>query len=315
MAAGWGVIGSAVASPEFDAPAWLSSVERAASSGSYRGTLTVTSGGVVSSSRVSHLVERQQRYERIELLGGQARQQYRHNDLVLTVWPQARLAVFEPQDSAPEFPGLPRGSRRLLESYELKRIGQERVAGQVTDVVMVKPKDTLRFAQRLWAVRDGGMLVRADVLGPGGEVLESSAFSELQLGQRLPVDSVTGPMRKLNGYRVVRPQSQPVRLEAEGWVIQRTVPGFAMVGCARRALDPLGSGGDERQVVHAVFSDGLAVVSVFIEPYDGSRHKSVRTSLGAAHTSMSRQGDWWVTVVGDVPMSTIQQFEASLQRR
>jgi negative regulator of sigma E activity len=30
---------------------------------------------------------------------------------------------------------------------------------------------------------------------------------------------------------------------------------------------------------------------------------------------MNRHGDWWITIVGDVPMATIQQFESMLQRR
>ena len=67
-------------------------------------------------------------------------------------------------------------------------------------------------------------------------------------------------------------------------------------------------------MLQAVFSDGLTHVSVFIEPFDVQRHKPIRTNVGAAQTAMSRLGDWWLTIVGDVPMITIQQFEAGLQR-
>jgi sigma-E factor negative regulatory protein RseB len=70
------------------------------------------------------------------------------------------------------------------------------------------------------------------------------------------------------------------------------------------------------QVLQSVFSDGMAHVSVFIEPYDAQRHKQpMGTSLGATHTLMNRRGDWWVTVVGEVPMATVQLFEVMLERK
>jgi len=28
-----------------------------------------------------------------------------------------------------------------------------------------------------------------------------------------------------------------------------------------------------------------------------------------------RQGDWWITVIGDVPAATLQLFAASLERK
>jgi negative regulator of sigma E activity len=30
---------------------------------------------------------------------------------------------------------------------------------------------------------------------------------------------------------------------------------------------------------------------------------------------MARRGDWWLTVVGEVPMATAQRFEALLERK
>jgi sigma-E factor negative regulatory protein RseB len=69
-------------------------------------------------------------------------------------------------------------------------------------------------------------------------------------------------------------------------------------------------------VLQTVFSDGLAHVSVFIEAFDALRHRQgMRTTLGATSTVMHRRGDWWITVVGEVPMATVLQFDAALERR
>jgi sigma-E factor negative regulatory protein RseB len=36
--------------------------------------------------------------------------------------------------------------------------------------------------------------------------------------------------------------------------------------------------------------------------------------MGATHAIVQRRGDWWITVVGDVPPSTLRQFAQALER-
>ena len=300
----------------FDAMQWLMRAQHAALTRNYQGTLMFTAGGVVSSSKLSHHIDGRHRYERIDAMDGQERHQLRHNDVVLTLWPQTRTAVFEPAERLADFPSLPAGQHRALDSYEARMMGQERTAGMEAEVVLLRPRDTLRYAQRLWAERETGLLLRADVLGPNGELLESTAFSELRLGVKASSDLVTGPMKRLEGYKVLRPQAQRVQLEGEGWALLKPVNGFQLLTCTRRALDPAVGADSERPLpLQLVFSDGLTHVSMFIEAFDAQRHKPMRTSLGATQTSMNRHGDWWITTVGDVPMATVQLFESALQRR
>lgn len=300
-----------------DGSAWLVRIQQAAADTNYQGTLMFSAGGVVSSSRVAHACDGRQRYERLEVLDGPARVQYRHNDRVVTVWPATKLAMLEQRAPLDEFPALPASAvSRAVDHYELRSIGQDRVAGHDVEVLLARPRDKHRYAQRLWAERETGLLLRHDVLGPAGDVLESSAFTDVRLGARLQADAVLKPMKKLDGFRVVHAQAQRVLLESEGWTVARPVPGFQQVSCTKRPLDATADNGASVPVLLSVFSDGMAHVSVFIEPYDAQRHKQpMGTSLGATHTLMNRRGDWWVTVVGEVPMATMQLFEAMLERK
>lgn len=300
-----------------DAARILTRIQQAAADLSYQGTLMFSAGGVVTSSRLEHYCDGRQRYERLEVLDGQARLQYRHNERMVTLWPETRQAMVEQREAATEFPALPASAgSRAAEHYELRSLGRDRVAGHEAEVLMLKPRDRHRYAQRLWTERDTGLLLRSDLLGPGGEVLESSAFTDLKLGVRPQSDAVLKPMRKLDGYQVLRPQIERTQLEAEGWALARPVPGFQLVSCTKRPLDASAENGRAVQVLQSVFTDGLAQVSVFIEPYDAQRHRqSVGTSLGATHTLMGRRGDWWITIVGEVPMATVQLFDGMLERR
>jgi sigma-E factor negative regulatory protein RseB len=126
-------------------------------------------------------------------------------------------------------------------------------------------------------------------------------------------------MRKLEGYRVVRPVLTPTRLEAEGWTMRELAPGFRPVGCVSRQIEALGDAAGEGAappVIQSIYSDGLTYVSVFIEPYRAARHaKPMFAAIGATSTLSQRHGDWWVTIIGDTPPATLKIFAAALERR
>lgn len=295
---------------------WLAKVHDGALNRNYQGTLVFTAGGSVSSSRVLHFCEGNQRYERVEMLDGQARQVLRHNEDVKVLWPRNRIAVLEPRDPVAAFPALGPVEPRAAEAYELRLGAIERVAGHDAQALRLTPRDNLRFAQALWVEPASGLLLRADLVGPRGETLESSAFSDLVIGAKPQPQVVLGPMKKLDGFKIVRAAASRTHLEAEGWTLARGVPGFAAVDCIKRPLDPTAAGdAASPQVVQAVFADGLTHVSVFVERFDAQRHKPMRTAVGASHTLAQAQGDWWITIVGEVPMVTVELFAAALKRR
>jgi sigma-E factor negative regulatory protein RseB len=318
---------TAGAQPASQAPAepklvrqWLMRIHEAASHRNFQGTFIVSAGGSVSSARIAHYCEGPNQYERIDTLDGQTRHVFRHNEQVHTLWPKARIAMVEQRDLVNSFPALLQvGDDRIAEFYEVQPAGVDRVAGHEASVLVVRPRDGYRFGYRLWAEKTSGLLLRADVLGDKDELLESSAFSDVAINVRSQPEAVLQPMRKLEGYRIVRPTLTPTRLDAEGWTLRQPVAGFRQVSCVKRPLDGVGdgesaSGGAE--ALQTIYSDGLTYVSVFIEPFSPERHtRQMLTTIGATQTLMRRQGDWWITVVGDVPVATLKAFAGGLERK
>ena len=299
--------------------AWLMRIHDAASHRNFQGTFVVSAGGVVSSSRIAHFCVGASQFERIESLDGQMRRVFRHNDVVHTLWPRSRVALVEQRDMLATFPALLQtGDDRIDTYYDLRPQGVERMAGRDADVLLLRPKDNRRYGYRLWADRGTGLLLRVEVLGERGEVLESSAFSDLTIGVKAQPDSVLLPMKKLDGYRIVRPSLTAARFDAEGWTLREGVPGFEQVSCVRRLLAGMTADDDDAatQVLQTIYSDGLTHVSVFIEPYNPARHpRGMHAAIGATQTLMRRVGDWWVTLVGDVPAATLRQFANALEYR
>jgi len=306
---------------------WLLRIHEAASHRNFQGTFVVSGGGSVSSARIAHYCEGKNQFERSESLDGQPRHVFRHNDVVHTVWPGSRVAMIEQRDLISSFPALLQaGDDKIAEFYEVRSVASDRVAGHDANVLLVKPKDMYRYGYRLWADRATGLLLRADVLGERGDVLETSAFSDVSIDIKPQPESVLQPMKKLDGYRIVRPALTPTTLEAEGWAMRVGVPGFRQVSCVNRPID--GASPEDRDpaapaqqrtrspVLQAIYSDGLTYVSVFIEPFDPQRHtRSMSTAVGPTQTLMQQLGDSWVTVIGDVPPATLRQFAKGLERK
>lgn len=303
--------------------AWLVRIHEAASRHNFQGTFVVSAGnGTMVSSRIAHFCEGPNQFERIDSLDGQMRHVFRVNDVVHTLWPAQRVAMVEQRDFLKSFPALLQaGEDRIVAHYDVYRQGGDRVAGHEANVLALNPRDGLRYGYRLWAERTTGLLLRAEVIGPHGRVLESSAFSDVTIGVKPQPQAVLQPMNQLDGYRVLRPVFTPARLDAEGWTMSRKVPGFEQVSCMRRPLNVSGPGAGEAagapdQVLQTIFSDGLTYVSLFIEPFDPERHaQPMQAAMGATRTLTRRHDDWWITVVGDVPLSTLRLFADGLERR
>jgi len=306
--------------PVAEARAWLLRMHQAARAKSYQGTLVVNASGQMISSRVAHFGADNQSYERVEMQDGQARVLLRHNDEVVTLWPQAKRARVEQRDAVALFPSVLTGSEEgLLERYDMLAEGASRVAGHDASVFLLRPRDAWRFAQRLWAEAGSALLLRADVLGADGRVIETAAFTDVAIGIKAQPESVLGPMKKLDGYKVVRAAPQRTSLDAEGWRLVPPVAGFRQVSCVRRSFERVNEeqpAGAPVEVLQAIFSDGLTHVSVFIEPARAEGRPTGHAAFGATHTLMlPHGGGHWLTVMGDVPLATLKQFAQALEGR
>ena len=98
-------------------------------------------------------------------------------------------------------------------------------------------------------------------------------------------------------------------LAASGWSIGAELPGFRKVTEMRRTQ------GGSSEVGHVVYSDGLAAVSVFIEPL---ANKTALPPPGLSHQGAiniySRQiASHLVTVVGETPAESVKKLAESVE--
>lgn len=315
-----GLLAPALASagaPPVDSEKLLQRIQSAATQRNYEGTIVYSAGGLLSSSRVAHYSVGKQTYDRVEALDGRQQRVFRLDGTVHTVWPKEHVVVVEQRTPLTGLPStMPAVAPRALDQYAVQAEGSDRVAGREADVYLLQPRDGMRYAQRFWADRETGLMLRSDVIGPDHAVLESTAFSEVEIGVKPQPASVVQALQRLSGYRVERPLQQRTSLAAQGWEMDRSVPGFRLAGCVKRTLGAGADSAAEPRVVQAVYSDGLTHVSIFIEPAGlPGDDEQLGGRIGATSTLRQRRGDQWITLMGDVPASTLKLFVGALERR
>ena len=294
---------------------WLDRIQQAAQQQSYEGTFVYQRGGYVQSSRIAHVASRDGEFERIETLDGKPRKVLRHNDELYTFVPERKLCVVERRQTRDSFPSLlGAGGDHVMSVYDAKLLGKDRVAGLDAQVVELVPKDAYRFTYKLWSDARTGLLLRSQTLDASDHVLEQIAFSQVQTGGTSgDKAAIAAGMRNLSGWTVVRPPVATVDMEAQGWQIAPNVAGFRKIREVRRPMAARDAGDPPIPVDQAVFTDGLATISVFIEPAEKNTRKEGAGSTGATHVLVKRRGDYWITVLGEVPPATLQQFAAAIE--
>jgi sigma-E factor negative regulatory protein RseB len=104
------------------------------------------------------------------------------------------------------------------------------------------------------------------------------------------------------------------------WAINQLPQGFMLTQRTMRHSKPVSlqsrdSSASEPDLLHMVYSDGLASVSIFIEKNQGpGKHVEGASTMGAVNAYGHAVGDSFVTVVGEVPVRTVQSMAQSIVR-
>jgi sigma-E factor negative regulatory protein RseB len=153
------------------------------------------------------------------------------------------------------------------------------------------------------------MPLKSQLSDRNGRVIEQILFAELHMRERIPVAALK-PAVSAEGYRWLRQDSQPRVAGNVGWSVIRLPAGFRLTTWRIQAI-----AGSSAPVRHLVFSDGLASVSVFIEPrapQTTPMHGLAR--VGAAFAYSRDLDGHQVTAVGEVPAATVEAIAASVTR-
>ncbi|WP_025918087.1 MucB/RseB C-terminal domain-containing protein, partial [Herminiimonas sp. CN] len=250
----------------------------AAQKNNYSGTFVYQQANQMRTSRITHLREGKNEFEKLEILDGNLREYIRRNEEVTCYIPEEKTLLLEKRVTQDVFPAIfSANSEDAALYYHFRKGTDGRVAGFSCQSILLEPKDDLRYSYRLCVEKSTGLLLRAQTLDQKNEVIEQIFFTQVEIG-KIDRNRVKSSFGNVSGWRLENAAMKLVRIH--DWEVKWVPPGFKKIGEMKRLVsDNSASAGDnpnkqtlaQREIAQMVFSDGLAAISVFIEPSAQSR--------------------------------------------
>lgn len=243
----------------------------------------------------------------IELLAGMNGPEYRalrHNNHVsyyhsLATPYSMRTSVL----SGPVPAGFFQPFQNISNAYHVVSVGGGRVMDRPAQHIRVVSRDRQRYGYSIWVDRGTGMLLRSATVSLEGDVLE-----QVQLTSLFVNDEMSENLRELKS--IARPpliddhsNREPVR---GAWALNWLPQGFELVRSNSHRMAVTG-----QQADYFLYSDGLAKFSLYISAR-GQDTPSVQIE-GADSLYSAQLNDYQVTIVGSLPLATIERIAQSLR--
>ena len=302
------------AEPEADDPrTLLARMERAVDTLNYEGTFVHIVDGRADTMYVVHRVENGKSTERLISLDGPGREIIRDDDEVTCIFGDRRSVLVERRKGGgPLRAAVPRYSDELDAFYEFVSLRPEKKVGRNAHVIAIRPRDTFRYGYKLWTDEATGMLLKAQLVDMYGEIVEQLLFVSIQLPDAIPASKVR-PTLSTEGFTWFVQDDRSRAEERSGrsaWRAAQKPDGFRLEASNARVM-----AGSADLVEHLVYSDGVASVSVFVEPSGKKKDDLAGASrIGAANAYTAEIDGHQVTAVGEVPTDTVRMIARSMQR-
>lgn len=298
----------------------LDRMVRASRSLDYIGTFVYRNGSMIQSMRIIHRADAGGSHERLVALSGAPREVLRDGERVVCIFPDDRAVVVARRRPGRLHPSTTFDPEVAIdfaidEFYTLTSDGTERVADREANVISVRPKDRYRYGLRLAVGRETGLLLKMELLDGDSTALEQIVYTHLELPASIP-DEALKPRISDAGftrYEAGDPKGagHDSAARAQEWTIGWLPAGFRMTD---ESYDHILPGRDA--VDHRVYSDGLAALSIFIEPaLDAGDRIEGPSSVGAVNAYSRVIDEYQLSVVGEVPGIAVERVAASITKR
>lgn len=286
---------------------WLTRMSAAVKTSNYEGTVIRIRNEEIEALKVTHAVADGVVRERVIAQEGNGLEIIRNGDEAHWILPDKKQVRVEKwNDQSTLFSALPSSDIRFGSEYDVSIVRADRVAGRQTVVLAIRPHDDYRFGHRLWLDTETGFPLQAKLVTHGGDAIEQVRFADIRFSNEIDANALS-PTIDTGDFRWFASPGRKINRTVEAsWGSSDLPSGFRPVSTHEEELP-----GSDVPVVHIMYSDGLANVSVFVEPAKAklpSRHSRV----GVSNSYSTQIGDYQVTAVGEVPAQTVEQIASSM---
>lgn len=301
---------------------WLQRMNTAVSELDYDGHFVYLRGDMLDAMQIRHRVRDGNAREYLISLTGTAREVIRDSNSVTIIQSRdGKMHVSQHGTTGKLSPISSLKPKELDHSYRLLMGDDVRVAGRAAKVILLQPRDNLRYACRLVLDKGNALPLGVTLFDAEGKQVSRIMFTDLQILYPSEDDLAMDDQSLVEDSREITGMLEPVAAQAETSIAepQQTLDGQAPsawrfdnipAGYRLKNYHLRGKTEARERMEHFVFSDGLATVSVYIEPLT-TKGLSGEASLGAVNALGAQVSGHQLTIVGEVPGITLKTLLGS----
>lgn len=261
----------------------------------YQGTVAFFRNGKLETMKYFHAAKNGQEQERLLSLNSPLREVVRDADRVSCRFNDTKQIVVDHRPYERSFlVDMPKNLDELEDVYRFELDGEENIAMLPSYVIRIKPKDEFRYDRKVWVEKQKFLPLKVAVYDLSGATLEQIVFTEQQVKDQLSFVDVKPP-------DIADPVQHVHRLQDQAAFDVTQLPtGFRKIFFTRRPMH-----NSDQLVEHLVLSDGLALVSVYMENKNPAMEEGLQ-SVGAVNSFTRILDDNLITVMGEVPATTVK---------
>lgn len=278
-------------------PLLLLAMQQAMASLNYQGTLAILKNAKLDTLQYFHTVQKGVEQERLMSLNSPLREVIRDTGTVSCLFKATQQVVIDHKPVGQSFlQELPKNPAGLEKYYSLIAEGDEHVALQPVDVLLIKPLDQFRYTRKFWITKQTHLPLKIEVQDFTGATLEQIIFTDLRVTEQVSNSPVEFKDKKVHHIH----QFEDLGLDKLPLQLKHLPVGFEKKIFTRTHLHP-----SDKAVEQLLLSDGLSSVSVYLEKDPQNFHAGLQTA-GAVNSVSRVIGAYSITVMGDVPAATVE---------
>ncbi len=297
-----------VAFAEGDPWTALQKTSLAARALNYQGLFIYQNGAQLRSVQITHMNDGINEFTRNMVMENERREVYSKDKDIVILQPKNDKVLMEKRHGQNLFPAIFPSNLDLIKTSYNARFGpNEIISGRSTQIINLESKDAYRYSYKLWTDNENSLLLKMVLLNKD-EAVEQVEFNQINF-QHNQQFNVVQPKIDVSKNYVVDDLSNVNHVNGGNWSVADLPPGY-------RKIDQIELKVPGKSVIvnQLIYSDGLAAVSLFIEPVSkGVRPKTGHTVMGSTNVCANVIDGYQIVAVGEVPASTVMQISKAVR--
>ena len=264
----------------------------------------------IKSIEITHATNNDQEFIKMNVLDGSPGEVLTQGKTIYVYNTVDNNVIIQKRKQQRLFPAIFPNNTELLKNFYRLSIGKsERIAGRISQLIVLTPIDDFRYFYYFWLDKKTFLPLKMVVIDQAKNIIEQASFTKINMIKHKNLDWFKPDVDPSKNYIFDDKIVGQGFVNKRFWEMKKIPPGYKEVDFITKRIPGLNILSHQ-----LVFSDGLSYLSLFIKPISrGQEPKVGEVRLGVNNICARYQDGYQIMAVGSVPLITCNNFSESIK--